>query len=181
MTSTQRKSDTERKSDNARETRDSVDLAALELQPYSTGGEALPVAFGDTVWRRWVEEVRSNPAYHLRDPDNPNDRTGATSSAGGQPMPALIVEYGDGPHDYISTDFDAGQAIVRNGNDPTGRAWKFPEATWRRFVARVLGEELPEDEKAEGPTQHEEAALFAKRTAASVAADERANQAADKK
>lgn len=136
-----------------------TDLALHELYAASpTGTPTIALAFGDELWQKWIDEVRSNPAYHLRDPNNPDDAAGATGSAGGSPMPALIVEYGPGANQYVSTVFDAGQAIVQDGADPTGKAWKFPEAAWRRFVSRVRGEELPDDEEPEGPTMHEAAA-----------------------
>lgn len=120
-------------------------------------GTTIPSVMGETVYNQWVDQIRSDPRYHLRDPDDPSDE-GPTGSSGGNPMPALIVEYGEGPNDYITTTFDSGQVLVQDGSDPTGRAWKFPESAWRRFVAKVRGEELPEDEKEEGPTQHEAAA-----------------------
>jgi hypothetical protein len=139
-------------------TDDEARVAVAELHPgIPPGGPTLMFALGDEVWQRWIEEVRTNPAYHLRNPDDPSD-AGRTGSAGGNPMPALIVEYGPGQHQYISTVFDAGQAIVQDGSDPTGKAWKFPEENWRRFVARVRGEDLPDDEKPQGPTMHEAAA-----------------------
>lgn len=149
-----------------------TDLALRELYAgTSTGTPTIAMALGDDLWQRWVDEVRSNPAYHLRDPDNPDDTEGATGSAGGNPMPALIVEYGPGQHQYISTVFDSGNAIVQDGADATGKAWKFSEAAFRRFVARVRGEELPEDEEPEGPTMHEAAAEQNARTYGRVAAE----------
>jgi hypothetical protein len=149
-----------------------TDAAALhELYASSpTGTPTIAMAFGDELWQRWIDEVRSNPGYHLRDPNNPED-VGATGSAGGNPMPALIVEYGSGQHQYIATTFDAGQAIVQDGADPTGKAWKFPESAWRRFVARVRGEQLPDDEEPQGPTMHEAAAEQNARTFGRLAAE----------
>jgi hypothetical protein len=138
---------------------DTTLLARSELHGAEPlGTPTIAMAFGDELWNRWVDEVRTNPAYHLPDPDDPAD-TGMTGSSGANPPPAIIVEYGDGPNDYVSTDFDAGQVLVRDGNDPTGKAWKFPEAAWRRFVAKVRGEELPDDpDVPKGPTMHEAAA-----------------------
>lgn len=142
------------------------------------GGVTLPAVLGDDLFEQWAAQVRSNPAYHLRDPDDPSDE-GSTGSSGGSPMPSLIVQYGDGPNDYIATSFDAGQVIVQDGNDQTGRAWKFPEADWRRFVAKVRGEELPDDEKEEGDTQYEAAAKQNARTFGLLAEErEHGNQGA---
>lgn len=144
---------------------------------------SLHAALSEDIWDKWVEQVRTNDAYRLPDPDNP-DTSGPTGASGWNPPPTLIVQYGPGPHDYISTDFDAGQVIVRDGGaGEGGRDWKFPESDWRRFVAAVRGEELPEDERETGPTQYEQAAEFNKRTAERAAADEQATpeNKADKK
>jgi hypothetical protein len=142
--------------------------AALgELRPYAhTPMGTMADEFGLDLWDRWAEIVRTDPRYHLRDPDNPDDVAGATGSAGGSPMPALIVEYGPGQHQYISTVFDAGQVIVQDGGNPNGRAWKFPESAWRRFVAVVRGETdaLDDEEEPKGPTMHEAAAAQNART-----------------
>lgn len=129
------------------------------------GTPTMALAFGDDVWRRWVEEIRTNPAYHLRDPDDPTD-VGMTGSAGANPPPPVIVEYGPGANQYIATTFDAGQVLITDAADPTGKTWKFPEATWRRFVARVRGEKLDDEEEApQGPTIYEAAAEQNARTA----------------
>ena len=136
---------------------------------------SLDQALRKDIWDQWVAQVKANPAYKLPDPDDPDQVTDASWT----PPPTLIVQYGEGPNDYIATDFTVGQVMVRDGNDPTGRAWKYPMSDWRRFVASVRGEELPPDERGpEGPTQYEEAAQFAKRTAAHVQADRDAREQA---
>lgn len=142
-------------------------------------GEVAPIGavIGEQAMEAWAAQVKADDRYHMPDPDNPQ-APGATGSAGGSPMPALIVQYGPGQNDYISTVFDAGQAIVQNGADPTGKAWKFPESDFRRFAAAVRGEPIPVDERASGPTQYEEAAEMLKRTRESVQADRDANERA---
>lgn len=148
-----------------------ADAARAELHGGLPGMPTINMVFGDTLFDRWVAEVKSNPRYRLADPDDPQDTDASTNSSGANPPPALIVEYGPGQNDYITTTFDAGQVLVQDGNDPSGKAWKYPESAWRRFVARVRGEELPDDPANDGPTQHEEAALLQERTNRSVQAD----------
>lgn len=142
-------------------------------------GEVAPIGLviGDDAMEAWAAQVKADDRYALPDPDD-HQATGATGSGGGSPMPALIVQYGPGQNDYISTVFDAGQAIVQNGADPTGKAWKFPESDFRRFAAAVRGEPIPVDERASGPTQYEEAAEMLRRTRESVQADRDANDRA---
>lgn len=138
----------------------------------------LGMVLGDDVMEAWAAQVKADDRYRTPDPDNPADDTAATNSSGSNPPPALIVQYGPGQNDYISTVFDAGQVIVQNGADPTGKAWKYPESSWRRFVAAVRGEPIPVDPRAFGPTQYEEAALLNERTGKALQADRDANQAA---
>jgi hypothetical protein len=148
-----------------------------------TPTEVAPIGFvfGDDVMDAWAAQIKADDRYALPDPAD-TQATGATGSGGGSPMPALIVQYGDGPNDYVSTVFDAGQAIVQNGADPTGKAWKYPEADFRRFAAAVRGEPIPVDPHATGPGQFEEAAEMLARTQASIQrdrdADERARERA---
>lgn len=142
--------------------------------------DVAPIWFvlGDDVMDAWVAQVKTDDRYAVADPANPTDERRATNSSGATPPPALIVQYGPGQNDYISTVFDAGQVIVQDGADPTGKAWKYPESSWRRFVAAVRGEPIPVDARASGPTQFEEAAALNERTAASVQADRDANERA---
>ena len=161
-----------KRSDRAKgETMSPADAARAELHGGDPGMPGIAAVFGDRLFDRWVAEVKSNPRYKLADPDDPQDTEAATNSSGSNPPPALIVEYGPGQNDYISTVFDAGQVIVQDGNDPSGKAWKYPETAWRRFVARVRGDAVPDDPENDGPTQHEEAALLNRRTAESVQTD----------
>lgn len=162
--------------DQRRDERPYDDQAALRelhaAEPLGTPTMAL--ALGDDVWRRWVEEIRTNPAYHLRDPDDPTD-VGMTGSSGPNPPPPVIVEYGPGANQYIATTFDSGQAMVVDAADPTGKTWKFPESAWRRFVARVRGEKLEDgEEEPQGPTIYEAAAEQNARTAKMVERDRQA-------
>jgi hypothetical protein len=158
-----------------------ADAARAELHGGLPGMPTIAMVFGDTLFDAWVAEVKSNPRYKLADPDDLQDTSASTNSSGANPPPALIVEYGPGRNDYITTVFDAGQVIVQDGNDPSGKAWKYPESAWRRFVARVRGEDLPDDPDNDGPTQHEEAALLQDRTNKSVQADRDAAEAAGKR
>lgn len=159
-----------------------ADAARTELHGATPGGLTLMGAFGDELFERWAEAVRTDPRHHLADPDDPDDERRVTGSSGSNPPPTIILQYGEGVNDYIATNFDAGQVIVQDANDPTGRAWKFPESDWRRFVARVLGEELPPDPKSDGPTQFQEAAAVQKRTNEAIQADrDAAKRANDRK
>lgn len=112
----------------------------------------------------WAEHVKT----HVQLPDEDDD---------GWVEPAEVVvpilEYGDGPHDYIATDVDAGQVIVRDGNDPTGRAWKFPLRSFYRFLAHAQGKKLPGDDEegAKGDTMYEAAAKLNARTGRLAAAE----------
>lgn len=153
---------------------DAAAAARRELHsPLETA--TLPAVFGDELFEQWAAQVKADDRYRLYDPGNPD---ATTSSAGGNPPPALIVQYGDGPRDYVATSFDSGQVLVQDAADPTGKTWKFPESAWRRFVARVRGEEVPGDEQEEGPTQYEAAAEQNQRTADLLQADRDATQAA---
>jgi len=91
-----------------------------------------------------------------------------------------ILEYGDGPNDYISTDIDAGQVIVRDGNDPTGRAWKYPLRSFYRFLARSQGKKLAGDteDEARGDSMYEAAAKLQQRSGAALDAERKAADAA---
>jgi hypothetical protein len=139
--------------------------------------DVAPIGFvlGDDVMQAWATQIKADPRYAQPDPDGLGDgAASSTGSAGGAPMPALIVQYGPGSNDYISTVFDSGQAIVQNGADPTGKAWKYPEADFRRFVAAVRGEPIPLDERASGPTMFEAAAEQNQRTGELLQADREA-------
>lgn len=87
-----------------------------------------------------------------------------------------ILEYGDGPNDYISTDIDAGQAVVRDGNDKTGRAWKVPLQSFFRFVAKAQGKKLAGDdeEEAKGDSMYEAARKMHERTGALIDGERKA-------
>jgi hypothetical protein len=87
-----------------------------------------------------------------------------------------ILEYGDGPNDYISTDIDAGQVVVRDGNDTTGRAWKMPLRSFLRFVAHSQGKKLPGDDEdaARGDSMYTAAAKQNERTNRLRAAEQQA-------
>lgn len=143
------------------------DEAVAELG-YSrvTDGTFLGALSGD-IWDKWTAAVKSAALPH---PDKQD-------SFDTVPAVPLIV-YGDGPNDYVSTDIDAGQVIVRDGNDRTGKAWLFPAADFYRFAARLRGEKLKDDDKAEGDNPVEAARKLAERTAKLVEADRDATKEA---
>lgn len=107
-----------------------------------TGAPAATIdaAFGPN-FQAWQDHV----VRHVHLPDR--DRDGTADLV--EPV-VPILTYGDGPNDYIATDVDAGQVMVRDGNDPTGKAWKWPLSTFLRFVAHAQGVELEGDDE-EGP------------------------------
>lgn len=119
----------------------------------------------------WTKHVQQ----HVQLPDEDDD---------GWVEPADVVvpilQYGDGPNDYISTDIDAGQAVVRDGNDATGRAWKMPLRNFLRFVAHSQGKKLPGDDEdaAKGDTMYEAAAKMHQRNAEALQAEREAADAA---
>jgi hypothetical protein len=166
---------------SSKQTMSPADAARAELHGAGFGGVTIMAALGDTLFERWADAVKGDPRYHLADPDDPRDERRVTGSSGSNPPPAIILQYGNGTNDYISTVFDAGQVIVQDGNDASGRALKFPESGWRRFVARVRGEELPPDPANDGPSQYEEAAAVQKRTNEAIQADRDATDRAQKR
>lgn len=168
------------KNDKAAKTtgRADADKALRELHgPGSElSGQTLPMTLGEDVWGQLVNAVRADNRYAIADPDDPESR-GHTGSAGGNPPPPVILQYGEGARDYVAVTFDSGQVMIVDAADDTGKTYKYPEAQWRRFVARVRGEELPGDEQNEadkGPTQYEAAAAQNKRTFERVAEDREA-------
>ncbi len=149
------------------DTKSNREDAAREL---GTGAPAATIdgALGPN-WDAWREHVIA----HVQLPDEDGD--GYAEMA--DPVVPLLV-YGDGPNDYVSTDIDAGQVMVRDGNDKTGKAWKFPQDAFLRFVAHSQGKTLPgepEEEKGDGP--YEAARKLAARTAKLVQADRDAEAA----
>lgn len=113
--------------------------AAQELH---TGPAAtMDGAFGPTNWQAWQDHV----VKHVQLPDA--DRDGEVEPA--EPVVPLLV-YGDGPNDYISTDIDAGQVIVRDGNDKTGKAWLYPLDAFYRFLAHAQGKKVEGEPEEEG-------------------------------
>lgn len=131
-------------------------------------GTGVPAATIDTAfgpnWDAWQKHV----VAHVPAPDEDNDGVAEMPD----PVVPLLV-YGDGPNSYISTDFEAGQVIVRDGNDKTGKAWKWPLEDFLRFVAAAHGKRLPGDPEEQGDNPYEAAAKQNARTAKLVA-DERA-------
>ncbi len=151
------------------DTKPSREDAAHEL---GTGAPAATIdgAFGPN-WEKWQEHVIA----HVQLPDEDGDGVAEMSD----PVVPLLA-YGDGPNDYISTDIDAGQVMVRDGNDKTGKAWKFPLDSFLRFVAHAQGKKLPgEPEEPEGDGPYEAARKLAQRTAKLVQADRDAEAGRD--
>lgn len=116
----------------------------------------------------WAKHVQQ----HVQLPDEDGDGEVSPSD-----VAVPILEYGDGPNDYISTDVDAGQVIVRDGNDPTGRAWKYPLRSFLRFVARSQGKTLAGDDEdeAKGDSMYEAARKMHERTGALIDAEREAS------
>lgn len=180
MTSTSKNDTSEAKTSKSKTTKTAgdADAAVRELHgPGSElGGATLPMTLGEDVWGQLVDAVRADDRYAIADPNDPESR-GNTSSAGGNPPPPVILQYGEGARDYVAVTFDSGQVLITDAADETGKTYKYPEAQWRRFVARVRGEELPDelqDPADKGPTQYEAAAVQNKRTFERVAEDREA-------
>lgn len=131
-------------------------------------GTGTPAATIDSAlgpnWDKWQQHV----VAHVPAPDEDNDGYAEVPD----PVVPLLV-YGDGPNSYIATDIDAGQVMVRDGNDKTGKAWKWPLEDFLRFVAAAHGKRLPGDPAERGDNPYEAAAKQNARTAKLVA-DERA-------
>lgn len=149
---------------------DRVDPAEA-AQYLGTGAPASTIdgALGPN-WQAWQDHVKA----YVPAPDEDND--------GYAEMPDPVVPllaYGDGPNDYISTDFDAGQVIVRDGNDKTGKAWKFPQGDFLKFIAHAHGKRVPGEEKEQGDGPYEAARKLAQRTAKLVQADRDAEAGRD--
>lgn len=125
--------DTSRKADDK-----AAAEAAAELRPATTG--TIDGALGPN-WQAWQDHVKAN--VQPVDADNDGDVEVP------EPVVPLLV-YGDGPNDYIATSIDAGQVVVQDGNDPTGKAWKFPLESFMRFVARAHGKQLDGDDEPKG-------------------------------
>jgi hypothetical protein len=142
------------------DTKTNTEDAAREL---GTGAPAATIdgAFGPN-WQAWQEHI----VAHVPAPDEDNDGVAEM----GDPVVPLLA-YGDGPNDYIATDFDAGQVVVRDGNDRTGKAWKWPISDFMRFVAHAHGKRLPDEPKEEGDGPYEAARKLAARTAKLIQAD----------
>jgi hypothetical protein len=146
------------------------DDAAHELQ--APAANSLDLAFGPQLFERWTEHVTA----HVTLPDA--DKDGEVEAA---PVAVPILQYGDGPNDYVSTDIDAGQVIVRDGNDKTGRSWKYPLQAFYRFLAASQGKDLEgDDEQAKGPSMYEGAIRQNARTNALRAAEREASEEATK-
>jgi hypothetical protein len=154
-----------------------ADKASMEL--HRSGAQA-PAFIGDALPGGVFQSYTEFVATHATVPGVDYDGDGEADPTQTQTPIVPLYVYGDGPHDYISTDFDAGQVMVRDGNDPTGKAWKFDETAFRRYVARAQGKELPDDhEKVEGESPIEGAVRLARRTAERVQADRDATERAE--
>lgn len=128
------------------DTRSNTDDRENAAQELGTGAPAstIDAAFGPN-WQAWQDHVVAH--VHLPDTDRDGEVEPET------PVVPLLA-YGDGPNDYIATDIDAGQVMVRDGNDKTGKAWKWPLDAFLRFVARAQGKKVegePEEEQGDNP------------------------------
>lgn len=155
-----------------------ADMAVTELRnsPGAPAPAYIDQALAPGIFESYTDFVKQHAVIPDLDPDTDEIEPAGTMT----PVVPLYV-YGDGPHDYIATDFDAGQVMVRDGNDPSGKAWRFSEQAFRRFVARAQGKKLPDDDKeTEGESPIEGARRLARRTAALVQADRDATERASK-
>jgi hypothetical protein len=143
--------------------------AAQYLGPPAGTGSTIDSAFGPN-WEKWQAHV----VAHVPAPDYDND--GVTEM--GEPVVPLYV-YADGPNSYISTDVEAGQVIVRDGNDKTGKPWKWPLEDFMKFVAHAHGKRVPGEKVEEGDNPYEAARKLAARTAKLVQADRDAEASRD--
>jgi len=142
--------------------------AAHELQ--APAANSLDLAFGPQLFEQWSDHV----AAHVKLPDA--DKDGEVEAV---PVAVPILQYGDGPNDYVATDIDAGQVVVRDGNDRSGRSWKYPLTAFYRFLAASQGKDLEGDEdEVKGPSMYEGAIRQNARTNALRAAERDASQAA---
>jgi hypothetical protein len=143
---------------------DEREQAVNEL--HAPAADSIDSALGPNfdAWAKHVQE-------HVQLPDADDDGWVEPAT-----LAVPILEYGDGPNDYISTDVDAGQVIVRDGNDPTGRAWKYPLKSFLRFVAHSQGKKLPGDDEdeAKGDSMYEAARKAHERTGAQLDAERKA-------
>lgn len=51
----------------------------------------------------------------------------------GQTAP-LVLRYGDDDSAYLNINFENGEVMVRDGADPTGKAYRYPEDQWRTWT-----------------------------------------------
>lgn len=143
--------------------------AAQHLGVSAGPPDTIDAAFGPN-WETWQKHV----VAHVPAPDFDNDGVAEMDT----PVVPLLA-YGDGPHDYIATDIDAGQVVVRDGNDKTGKAWKWPLTDFLRFVAHAHGKRVPGEPKEQGDSPYEAAAKQNARTARLVQADRDAEAGRD--
>lgn len=143
--------------------------AAQHLGAPSGAPSTIDSAFGPN-WETWQKHV----VAHVPAPDEDNDGIADMDA----PVVPLLA-YGQGPNDYISTDFDAGQVIVRDGNDKTGKAWKWPLADFMKFVAHAHGKRVPGEEAEKGDGPYVAAAKQNARTGKLVQADRDAEAGRD--
>jgi hypothetical protein len=151
-----------------------ADQARAELHRSSAQA---PAFIGDAlpgVFESYTEFV----AAHAVIPGVDEDGDGEADPTMLQTPIVPLYVYGDGQNDYISTDFDAGQVMVRDGNDKTGKVWRFSEESFRRYVARAQGKKLPDDERNKGESPIDGAVRLARRTAEKVQTDQKANERA---
>lgn len=131
----------------------------------ATIAQALP----PSVFEQLVDQAASNEAYRLPDPESKD-------TPASQPQQPAPLYYGEGENDYIAVTFEDGQVMVRDGNDETGRAWKYSNEDWAAFVKAASGEEVTADknESPDGLTPQERAKSYAERTAKLVERDNKA-------
>ena len=118
-----------------------VDRADAAQELNAAAPATMDAAFGPTRWQAWQDHV----VKHVQLPDA--DKDGEVEPA--EPVVPMLV-YGDGPNDYIATTIDAGQVIVRDGNDKTGKSWLYPLDAFYRFLAHAQGKKVEGEPEEEG-------------------------------
>jgi hypothetical protein len=69
----------------------------------------------------------------------------------------VIVQLGDNPDSYLAITFEAGAVVMRDSNDPSGKAVQVSYDQWRAYVSELRGDGADSVEQAEKDTGAEEA------------------------
>lgn len=69
----------------------------------------------------------------------------------------VVIPLGDNPDSYLSVAFEDGSVVVRDSNDPTGRAVQTSYDAWRGWVSQLRGDEGADPEQPEEDSGRERA------------------------